>query len=220
MTPLTRNNGMQPYQGIGRQSVIKLDLTAPGNFSVAITAVLAQRSLMDVLFMMTIAASHGKLLGKRAMVTVLASARSMGPDQWKPGILGMVKLGIFPAVIAVARCACHTKPALMHVLNCMAIIASCGNALVNLTQVAPYTGHGSMFPQKWKFGGRVIEGSNLVPFADLVASLAALSEIAFVGLSFSVATKASIFRFGPFFAFLMTSNTIDLSVRTYQLVVR
>ncbi len=58
-----------------------------------------------------------------AAMTVAAFGRSVGTDKREARGLAVVKLCLFPALHRMALLAINPKPALMDVLDCVAVIA-------------------------------------------------------------------------------------------------
>jgi len=148
-------------------------------------AILAQRSLMNIILRMT-----GVAIGWRALeliidMAVCAGCRPVFAGQRKRGQV-MVDGCVLPVIGSMAKCAVLAKITLVSVIFGMAGVAICGGTLEDLVDMAGRTINCEVLAYQWEGGGGMVDRC-LGPIVRDVAFGAVRSQITLVHVIFGMA---------------------------------
>ena len=133
---LTGDHGVKAAQRKPREAMIEHDIGGPRGGVVAFAALRSELCLVNILGLVAAEAAGLDLRQNRITMTTGAGSRGMRPFERKPALCVMIKGCRLERRFRVAGLTISAKPRLMHVLNGVAIIASCGHALVDFTEMA------------------------------------------------------------------------------------
>ena len=190
---------MASDQWKSRFVVVEIAGLFPVGFIVALGAIGAEATFMDVVFLMAANTRQRQvILGRLIAVTALASDLAVRATQRKFGLV-VVERGRRPVARLVAVGAIGPEGSLMHVVGLMT--ANTGEreaGVLSASMAGPAFGLGVLAGQR-KFGGGVVECRRFFPVRGLMAFTAAGAEFAFMRIVLAVAGVAGD-RGGPEFS--------------------
>lgn len=133
---LAGHHGVKPGQRKAREAMIEYHAGGPDGGVVAFAALRSELCLVNILGLVAAEAAGLDLRQNRITMATGAGGRGMRPFERKPALCVMIKGCRLERRFRVAGLTISAKPRLMHVLNGVAIIASCGHALVDFTEMA------------------------------------------------------------------------------------
>lgn len=139
--------------------------------------------------------------------------------QPKAGFLQMIKAGVLPAHRTVAVLASGSARTMVHVVGCVAGVASGGCTLEGRIPMASGTGHLIVRTQQRKFGLAVVKLHRLEAFY-LVTFGAVGAELAKVNVVCLVAVHTGMRGIAVLFASLVARGTGDRRMGPFQRIVR